>query len=101
MATNRFPTPRSSTTNTFQHVSGANSALWLGVLFCAVLTGLIWLLGDRLAAFPKLPDQGTLWYYWKLSNPTWVTRLSAWGLYLVHQIANFALIRKAQRAQLT
>jgi len=75
--------------------------MWLGVLFSAVLTGLIWLLGERLTAFPKMPDQGVLWYFWKLAEPTWVTRLSAWGLYLVHQLSVFWLIRKAQRAQLT
>jgi len=105
MATTPYSTPsrpsRASTADAPQRISSANAAMWLGVLFSAALTGVIWLLGDRLAAFPKLPDQGVLWYYWKLSDPTWVTRLSAWGLYLVHQLANFWLIRKAQRAQLS
>lgn len=100
MATTPYSTPRASTAESSQRVSSANKAMWLGVLFSAALTGLIWLLGDRLAAFPKLPDQGVLWYYWKLAEPTWVTRFSAWGLYLVHQLAIFWLIRKAQREQL-
>ncbi len=69
------------------------------VVFSLIYTGIIWLLGDRLTAFGKLPDQGALWYYWKLAEPTWATRLSAWGLYLVHQLANFYLIWRAQRSR--
>ncbi len=75
----------------------AVTAMWLGLAFAALYTLVIWLLGDRLTQFSKLPDQGSLWYYWKLASPTWVTRLSAWGLYAVHQIANFYLIWRAQR----
>lgn len=71
-------------------------ALWGGIVFSALFTGLIWLLGDRLAAFPKLPDQGPAWYYWKLADPTWVTRLSAWGLYAIHQVVSWGLIYYAQ-----
>ncbi len=72
-------------------------AMAAGVAFCVAFTALIWVLGERLTMFSKLPDQGALWYYWKLAEPTWVTRLSAWGLYLVHQLANFYLIWRAQR----
>jgi hypothetical protein len=78
----------------------ANTATLLGVVFCIVYTAAIWLLGDRLTQFYKLPDQGALWYYWKLAEPTWITRLSAWGLYLAHQLACFYLIWKAQRDKL-
>ncbi len=74
----------------------AQIALWGGILFSFVFTGLIWLLGDRLAAFPKLPDQGPAWYYWKLADPTFITRLSAWGLYAVHQVVIWGLIYYAQ-----
>jgi hypothetical protein len=101
MASTPFPTSTTSETEARTRTGGSfwtsDRAMWAGVAFSALLTGLIWLLGDRLAAFAKLPDQGTLWYFWKLAEPTWITRLSAWGLYLVHQIAIFALIRKAQR----
>ena len=45
---------------------------------------------------PHLPDQGASWYYWKLPEPTFWTRASAWGLYLAHQISNLALIYYAQ-----
>jgi hypothetical protein len=73
--------------------------MWAGVLFSAAFTGLIWLLSDRLEAIYKLPDQGALWYYWKLPEPTVITRATAWGGYLLHQIGNFYLIYKAQKAR--
>lgn len=74
----------------------AQIALWGGVIFSFAFTGLIWLWGDRLAAFPKLPDQGPAWYYWKLAEPTFITRLSAWGLYAIHQVIIWGLIYYAQ-----
>ena len=72
-------------------------ALWGGVIFSFLFTGVIWLAGDRLQAFPKLPDQGPAWYFWKLAEPTLMTRLSVWGFYLAHQFAVFGLIWYAQR----
>lgn len=48
------------------------------------------------AAFvPKvslLPDLGASWYLWKLPEPTWVTRLSVWVPYIVHQVVVWYLI---------
>lgn len=99
MALSFRPVSQDSTSST-QNPITSTGAMWAGVAFSAVLTGLIWLLGERLEAFPKLPDQGALWYYWKLADPTWVSRLSAWGLYLVHQLANFGLIWYAQKSKL-
>ena len=67
------------------------------IAFSFIFTLLIWFAGERLVAFPKLPDQGASWYYWKLAEPTFWTRLSAWGLYLVHQVSIWGLIYYAQR----
>lgn len=53
----------------------------------AVLTGLVWLLGQRLQGVRLLPDQGASWYYWKLPEPTAWTRASAWLGYAAHQLA--------------
>lgn len=39
-----------------------------------------------------LPDQGASWYYWKLIDPTWITRASAWVPYLIHQVLVWYLI---------
>lgn len=74
----------------------ATTALWGGILFSLAFTGLIWLTAGRLAAFPKLPDQGAAWYYWKLAEPTPLSRLTAWGFYALHQISLWALIYYAQ-----
>jgi len=71
-------------------------AIWLGIAFSLVFTLVIWLISARLEAFPKLPDQGAAWYYWKLAEPTTASRLSAWGMYLAHQFAIWGLIWYAQ-----
>lgn len=72
------------------------AALWAGILFSFVFTGLIWWAGGRLEAIVLLPDQGVAWYYWRLPEPTFWTRATAWGFYLLHQLAIFALIYYAQ-----
>ncbi len=73
-------------------------ALWAGIAFSLAFTVIIWLAGERLNAIPLLPDQGPLWYEWKLppDQVTFMTRLSYWGLYAIHQIAFWGLIYYAQ-----
>ena len=75
----------------------AYRALAIGVIVSIGFTGLIWLLAGRLAAVPHAPDAGASWYYWKLIEPTPASRLTAWGFYLLHQIAFWAVIAYAQR----
>jgi hypothetical protein len=99
MASTPLPQTRSVSPQQTAPIS-ANKAMALGVAFCLGYTAFIWLIGSRLEQFAKLPDQGPLWYYWKLAAPTWVTRASAWGLYLVHQLACFYVIWRAQRSNL-
>ncbi len=67
-----------------------------GILFSLAFTALIYFAAPRLEAFPKLPDQGAAWYYWKLAEPTAMSRLSAWGFYLAHQFTLWGLIWYAQ-----
>ncbi|WP_205215174.1 hypothetical protein [Amycolatopsis albispora] len=69
--------------------------LW-GVVAAAVLTGLVWVFGQGLAV-TLLPDQGASWYYWKLPDPTFWTRASAWLGYAAHQLVSWWLIFYAQR----
>jgi hypothetical protein len=76
--------------------STALRALWGGILFSLVFTGLIWWAGQRLESIPHLPDAGPSWYYWKLPQPTFWGRLTAWCFYALHQIAFWALIYYAQ-----
>ncbi|MBZ0296695.1 MAG: hypothetical protein K8L99_29305 [Anaerolineae bacterium] len=72
-------------------------ALWAGVIFSLVFTAIIWALGGQLADVPHLPDAGAAWYYWKLPEPTLMSRLTSWGFYLAHQFAIFGLIWYAQK----
>lgn len=71
-------------------------ALWGGVGFSLLFTALIWWAGQRLADVPRLPDAGPSWYYWKLAEPTFWSRATAWGGYLLHQIVSWGLIYYAQ-----
>jgi hypothetical protein len=74
--------------------------LWGGILFSLIFTVLIWWAGGRLDAIELLPDQGVAWYYWKLPEPNFWTRATAWGFYLVHQVAIWGLIYYAQKNKL-
>jgi hypothetical protein len=68
-----------------------------GIIFSLAFTGLIAWAGGRLEAVELLPDQGPAWYLWKLPEPTFWTRFTAWGLYLAHQITAWGLIYYAQK----
>lgn len=67
-----------------------------GIIFCLLIMVLIVALGPYSTADMFLPDQGTFWYYWKLAEPNFWTRFSAWSLYALHQIGLWALIAWAQ-----
>jgi hypothetical protein len=74
-------------------------ALWGGIVFSLAFSALIWWAGQRLASVPHLPDTGPSWYYWKLPQPNFWARATAWGFYLAHQFAIWGLIYYAQRAR--
>jgi hypothetical protein len=71
-------------------------ALWGGIAFSFIFTAIIALAGWRLEAIPKWPDSGPNWYFWRLMDATTAARVSAWGLYLLHQLAAWGLIFYAQ-----
>ncbi len=71
-------------------------ALWGGILFSFIFTGLIWLAGQRLQAVPHWPDTGASWYYWRLTETTTWARATAWGFYLAQQLFTWGLIYYAQ-----
>ncbi len=75
---------------------GDTLALWAGILFSFVFTAIIWWAGPWLLSFPRLPDAGASWYYWQLAEPTFWSRATAWGGYLLHQFASWGLIYYAQ-----
>ena len=68
----------------------------IGILACLVLMAVIVSLGPYSNPDMFIPDQGNLWYYWKLAEPTFWTHFSAWGLYALHQIGLWGLIAWAQ-----
>lgn len=51
------------------------------IIFAICIYSFNFLLNDVVL----LPDQGAAWYYWKLPNPTTITRISAWVPYIIHQ----------------
>ena len=71
-------------------------ALWIGILTSLGFVLLIWRLGPLLDGITLLPDQGASWYYWKLPNPSFWSRATAWGFYLLHQFSFWGLILYAQ-----
>lgn len=72
------------------------TAIWVGIIFSLGVVLLIWQLGPRLESIQLAPDQGASWYYWKLPEPSWITRATAWGFYLLHQFSFWGLIYYAQ-----
>jgi hypothetical protein len=76
----------------------ANLILWGCVVFSVAYTALIYSLGPLLAdtRAQLLSDQGVAWYYWKLPDPTFWSRATSWGFYLLHQLAVWGTIYYAQ-----
>ncbi|TKB46066.1 hypothetical protein [Thalassotalea mangrovi] len=71
------------------------------VVICCLIMLLIWLIGPYSAHLTFAEDQGPAWYYWKLTEPTVWTRLSAWSLYIGHQVAIWYLIYISQKRKLS
>ena len=78
----------------------SNQAMWAGIIFSALFTVLIWILNGRLESIELLTDGGGAWYEWQLPNPTFITRLTAWGSYTLHQMLIWGLIYYAQQSKL-
>lgn len=77
-------------------LTNSRTVLGLGVAACLLLTAGVWAGGWWLDV-ALLPDRGASWYYWKLPEPTFWTRASAWGGYVAHQLISWGLIFYAQR----
>jgi hypothetical protein len=81
-------------------------ALWLGIAFSFVFTGIIWLVGqfwmdpNRYELFSPRQVAALIpkmWYLWQLDEPTVWTRLTAWAGYIAHNLTIWYLIWVAQR----
>lgn len=90
------------TANSAPHFD-SNRAVWIGVAFSFAFVGLIWLTGELwLDPPPFAPRQDAawfpvLWYHWQLAEPTFWTRATAWGGYILHQVIIWSLIWRAYR----
>ena len=73
---------------------------WWGLVVCGLLIGVVVGLAPY-ANFEILPRRHPFDYPWKLSDPTFWSRFSAWGLYALHQIGIWYLIYKAQSQKLS
>lgn len=87
----------STSTTTKSATPQDTRVLWAGIAFSFLFTALIWLIGGRLDSIELLPDTGAAWYYWKLPEPTFWTRATAWGFYFAHQITIWGLIYLVQK----
>lgn len=87
--------------NSPESVSACNRALCCGVAFSVVFSGVIHITRPFLPDIDFAADTGASHYYWKLPNADALTRASAWGSYLAHQLALWFLIWKAQTSRLS
>jgi hypothetical protein len=72
-----------------------------GVAFCVGYTALIYLLKPMLSQIDFAPDTGFAHYFWKLPDPTFWSRATAWGGYIVHQVTIWGMIYYAQTNKLS
>ena len=70
--------------------------LWGGIIFSFLFTLLIWLAGQRFATMPHPPAPDIILYEWRLVEPTFWGAVTAWGFYMLHQVAMWGLIYYAQ-----
>ena len=86
-------------TATVQNIN-SSKALKLGVAFSLVFSAFIWVAEQYLFLEQQLlpkPEGVPFWYFWQLNEPNFITRLSAWGLYIGHQVSIWWLIYAAQK----
>jgi len=74
--------------------------LWAGIIFCVVYTLVIWALEPFVPKVNFAPDTGFAHYLWKLPDPNFLTRLSAWTGYTLHQALIWGCIYYGQSRKL-
>lgn len=72
---------------------------WWGLAVCGLLMGVVIGLAPY-HDFELVPRRHAFDYPWKLSDPTFWTRFSAWSMYALHQVGIWYLIYKAQSQKL-
>jgi len=72
---------------------------WWGLSFCAMAMGLVFAFAPYSTPDMFAEDKGDFWYYWQLKDATAWTRLSAWVPYVIHNVAIWFLIWRAQQVR--
>ncbi len=72
----------------------------INMSIAGVLTLIGYFVGLMVQDVVLLPDKGASWYYWKLPDPTWMSRATAWIGYILHQVSLWYVIIKMSRAKL-
>jgi hypothetical protein len=72
----------------------------LGITASLVFCAAIWAFNGYLADWRIREDQPGRFYHWQLAEPTFWSHATAWGGYVLHQVAVWALIYRAQTGKL-
>ncbi len=84
---------------TKQETYAIRTVVRISVLVAIALTAVIYAASLTLGRFQAvlLPDAGAAWYYWKLPKMNLWAIVSAWGLYLLHQLTVWWLLFKLKK----
>lgn len=82
-------------------VMNSSWGLAAGVAFCVGYTALIYFLKPYMPQIDFAPDTGASHYYWKLPDPTFWSRATAWAGYILHQCTIWGMIYYAQNNKLS
>ncbi len=77
-----------------------NRKLLLSILVALATVLVIRFISPELVKFPHLEDKGASWYFWKLPEATLWGTVTAWGGYLLHQVAVIVFIIKGRKKNL-
>lgn len=72
--------------------------LLVGILLSALFTAIILVVGQNYNHATFLPDQGALWYYWKLPVVTDLPRLTGWVLFISQLLITWYLAYKVNNS---
>lgn len=81
-------------------LASSQKTLFISIGVALLITLLIALLRPLGVTPDLLPDEGAAWYYWKLPDPTLLSRVTAWSGYMAHQFFMWGLIFYAQKQAL-
>ena len=74
----------------------AAKVLTTGIIGCIAIMAAILFFGPYSNDIQLPEDRGHMWYLWQLAEPTFWTRLTAWGGYAAHQLTIWTLIYLAK-----